>query len=448
MSSLFTDSGASPLIVSASRISRVAAALILSAAIGSSPTLAMAQSPYLEVPRYEPKNTAIVMDARTGEVLYSERGDSPRYPASVTKVMTFYLAFEALAAGRLHLNDLIVVSPLAAAQPATKLGLQAGETITVENALHAMAVHSANDMAVAISERVGGTESRFAQLMTLKAQQLGMANTRYVNANGLPDSRQITSAHDIAILTRAILRDYPQYYSFFGQQEFSYRGKTYVNTNHLLGKMPGVDGLKTGFTNAAGFNLDASAVRNGHRLIAVVMGSSSSGVRNADVEGLLLTGFDIMDRRDRGERIQVTQNMFGGPREAGVSAARPTVWANEGEGDIDPIGVVLTRTTAPPAPVAVSQTMTPAKATPASHAREARDWWVLVGEFSNKREAREEVESVARRFAQQFDDAEGSVDGGGRSYRARFTGFTEGAAREACGAVRSHGLACAVGRQG
>jgi D-alanyl-D-alanine carboxypeptidase (penicillin-binding protein 5/6) len=436
------------LNVSASRITRVAAALVLGAAIGSSPTLALAQSPYLEVPRYEPKNTAIVMDARTGEILYSERADSPRYPASVTKVMTFYLAFEALAAGRLHLNDLIVVSPLAAAQPATKLGLRAGETITVENALHAMAVHSANDMAVAISERVGGTESRFAQLMTLKAQQLGMNNTRYVNANGLPDSRQITSAHDIAILTRAILRDFPQYYSFFGQQEFTYNGRTYVNTNHLLGKMPGVDGLKTGFTNAAGFNLDASAVRNGHRLIAVVMGSSSSGVRNADVEGLLLTGFDIMDRRDRGERIQVTQNMFGGPREAGVSVARPAVWANEGEGegDIDPIGVVLTRTTTPPPPVAVSQTMAPARAAPAQRA--ARDWWVQVGQFSNKRQAREEVERVAHRFAQQFDDAEGAVDSGGGAYRARFTGLTEAAAREACGAVRSQGLACAVGRQG
>ena len=434
--------------VSTSRITRVAAALVLGAAIGSSPTLALAQSPYLEVPRYEPKNTAIVMDARTGEILYSERGDSPRYPASVTKVMTFYLAFEALAAGRLHLNDLIVVSPLAAAQPATKLGLRAGETITVENALHAMAVHSANDMAVAISERVGGTESRFAQLMTLKAQQLGMNNTRYVNANGLPDSRQITSAHDIAILTRAMLRDFPQYYSFFGQQEFTYAGRTYVNTNHLLGKMPGVDGLKTGFTNAAGFNLDASAVRNGHRLIAVVMGSSSSGVRNADVEGLLLTGFDIMDRRDRGERIQVTQNMFGGPREAGVSVARPTVWANEGEGegDIDPIGVVLTRTTTPPPPVAVSQTMTPARAGPAPRA--ARDWWVQIGQFSNKRQAREEVERVAHRFAQQFNDAEGAVDNGGGAYRARFTGFTEAAAREACGAVRAQGLVCAVGRQG
>ncbi|MGH7024465.1 MAG: D-alanyl-D-alanine carboxypeptidase family protein, partial [Caulobacteraceae bacterium] len=191
------------MILPVRRIASVAVALVLGALVGSAPTLALAQLPYLQVPRYEPKNTAIVMDAKTGEILYSERADSPRYPASVTKVMTFYLAFEALASGRLHLNDLVVVSPLAAAQPATKLGLRAGETITVANALHAMAVHSANDMAVAMSEKIGGTESRFAQLMTLKAQQLGMVNTRYVNANGLPDSRQVTTAHDIAILTRA-----------------------------------------------------------------------------------------------------------------------------------------------------------------------------------------------------------------------------------------------------
>ena len=245
---------------------------------------ARAAAPVSDITGGEPKGTAIVMDARTGEILYAERADSQRYPASVTKVMTMYLAFEALASGRLHLTDTVLVSPLAAAQPPTKLGLRAGETISVEDALHAMAVHSANDMAIAIAEKIGGTASRFSDMMTLKAQQLGMTNTRYVNPNGLPDSRQLSSAHDIAILARAVLRDYPQYYNFFSQEQFTYRGRTFVNTNHLLGKMPGVDGLKTGFTNAAGFNLAASAVRNNHRLIAVVMGSSSSPVRNASVE--------------------------------------------------------------------------------------------------------------------------------------------------------------------
>jgi D-alanyl-D-alanine carboxypeptidase len=383
----------------------------------------------------EPKDTAIVMDAGTGEVLYAARADSIRYPASVTKVMTMYLAFEALASGRLHLNDLVVVSPLAAAQPATKLGLRAGETITVENALHAMAVHSANDMAVAIAEKIGGTGSRFADMMTLKAQQLGMVNTHYVNPNGLPDNRQLTSAHDIAILARAVLRDYPQYYYFFSQEEFTYHGHTMYNTNHLLGKMPGVDGLKTGFTNAAGFNLCASAMRNGHRLIAVVMGSSSGAVRNANVEGLLLTGFDIEDRRDRGERILATQTYF----EKGSAAAR-AVYRTEPQGD--PIDVVLTRTTAQPGPLAVANAM-PKPAAP----RETRNWWVQVGQFRSRQAARAQVETVSRKFASVFGNAEGSVDGAGHAYRARFSGLTETAAREACSAVRPRGVPCLAGER-
>jgi D-alanyl-D-alanine carboxypeptidase (penicillin-binding protein 5/6) len=352
--------------------------------------------------------------------------------------MTFYLAFEALSSGRLHLNDQIVVSPLAAAQPATKLGLRAGETISVEDAMHAMAVHSANDMAVALAERIGGTESRFATMMTQKAQQLGMVNSRYVNANGLPDSRQTSSAHDIAILTRAILRDFPQYYSFFSQEQFTYRGKTMVNTNHLLGKMPGVDGLKTGFTNAAGFNLDASAMRNGNRLIAVVMGSSSSAVRNANVEGLLLTGFDIMDRRARGERIELTQNMFESPGASFPASGR--IPLSQGEGDADPIGLVLTRTA--PHPITVGAADTPPTGTTGG---EARSWWVQVGAFRSHNDAKAQIEKLSRQFARVFDDAEGTVLRGGHDYRARFSGFTQLAAKEACSTVRTHGVSCAVG---
>lgn len=392
----------------------------------------------------EPKDTAIVMDAGNGEILYAERADSPRYPASVTKVMTMYLAFEALASGRLHLSDPVVVSPLAAAQPATKLGLRAGETITVENALHAMAVHSANDMAVAIAEKIGGTESRFADLMTMKAQQLGMVNTRYVNPNGLPDNRQLTSAHDIAILAKAVLRDFPQYYYFFSQEEFTYRGHTMYNTNHLLGKMPGVDGLKTGFTNAAGFNLCASAMRNGHRLIAVVMGSSSGAVRNANVEGLLLSGFDIEDRRDRGERILATQSYFqNGRGGAHIFAApqysAPQYAASQAQGD--PIDVVLTRTTAQPGPLAVASAM------PKAPPREARNWWVQVGQFRSRQAAKAQIATVSRKFASLFDNAEGVVDGGRHVYRARFSGLTQTAAREACSTVRNRGIPCVTGER-
>ena len=414
----------------------IAAALALT--FMAAPPGAHAQSPYFRTARSEPKNTAIVMYARSGEILYAERADSVRYPASITKIMTLYLAFEALASGRLHLTDQVMVSPLAAAQPATKLGLRAGETIDVENAMHAMAVHSANDMAVAMAEKIGGTESRFAAMMTMKAQQLGMSNTRYVNANGLPDNRQVTTAHDMATLTRAVLRDYPQYYSFFSQQEFSWRGRTYYNTNHLLGKMPGVDGLKTGFTNAAGFNLAASAMRNGHRLIAVVMGGSSGAARNANVEGLLLTGFDVLQRRDRGEKIQFAQNYFSSAP-ATYAVGRP-----EAEDGVDAIDLVLTRNTS--RPIAVSNPPPVVRAVAQAAApRDQRDWWVQVGEFRSRGAAISQIEAMSRKFARLFDAAEGSVEGGRRAYRARFFGLTETAAREACSTVKSRGIPCVAG---
>ncbi len=422
---------------------RIAAALVAGLALlGTAPTNALAQGYFLRSAE-EPKNTAIVMDAKTGEILYGERADSVRYPASVTKVMTLYLTFQALSSGRLHLNDLITVSPLAASQPPTKLGLRAGETITVQDAMYAMAVHSANDMAVAISEKVGGTESNFASMMTLKAQQLGMLNTRYVNANGLPDSRQTTTAHDQAILVRAVLRDFPQYYGFFGQQSFTYAGRTYANTNHLLGRMPGVDGLKTGFTNAAGSNLAASAVRNGHRLIVVAMGQSSSAIRNANVEGLLLTGFDVMERRDRGERVQMAQVMFNRPSTIYSARGAPSE-------DDDPIDVMLTKSTAQPAPIALSNSMAQARAEQAADSiRKASAtsgaWWVQVGAFRSREAARSQVETVARQFGKVFASATGSVDGGGRQYVARFSGFSETGAREACGVVKSRGVPCVAG---
>jgi D-alanyl-D-alanine carboxypeptidase (penicillin-binding protein 5/6) len=424
------------------RLSGIIAAIGLAMGALVLPGLAQAQIPYARFDAYEPKNTAIVMDARSGEVLYSLRGDSLRYPASVTKVMTMYLAFEALAAGRLHMTDQVIVSPLAAAQPPTKLGLRAGETISVEDAMHAMAVHSANDMAVALAEKIGGTEANFASLMTLKAQQLGMINTRYVNANGLPDNRQVTTAHDLAILARAVLKDFPQYYGFFSQQEFTFRGRTYVNTNRLLGKMPGVDGLKTGFTNAAGFNLAASAMRNGNRLIAVVMGSSSGAARNANVEGLLLTGFDIIERRQHGEHLVMTQAMFEQAQPPNLSTAGYAHYGPTGQGDEedDPIDVVLTRGAARPAPMTVSSSMAAARV---NHV-ETRTWSVQIGQFRSQRQARSQVETVSRKFASLFDNAEGAVDGRGHAYRAKFTGFSQQSAKEACTTVRSRGVPCEV----
>ncbi|MGH6987069.1 MAG: D-alanyl-D-alanine carboxypeptidase [Caulobacteraceae bacterium] len=454
------------LFAPARRFAVLAGLFVLGLTIGL-PSIAAAQYPYLRVDTSEPRYAAILMDASNGDILYSERADDPRYPASLTKLMTFYLTFQALASGRLHLDDVIVVSQLAADQPPTKLGLRPGATITVRDAMDAMAVHSANDMAVAIAERIGGSESRFADMMTLEAQRLGMRETRYVNVNGLPDNRQVTSAHDTAILVRSILRDFPQYYRFFDQPTFTYNGRTYYNTNHLLGRMPGVDGLKTGFTNAAGFNLAASAVRNGHRLIAIVLGGSSSAERNAHVENLLLTGFDIEERRDRGERVMLAQNAFEpAPEVWRPTNPQPRMIAAASEAS-DPIDVILTGATERPGAMTVSETLpdrsmllseegrreahlAPARPVeePREHVtrREPRDWWVQVGRFHSSRQAKRQVKRVARRFSRQFDDADQAVDHGGRAWRARFTGLSQTAAEDACRSVRRQGLGCVVGR--
>jgi D-alanyl-D-alanine carboxypeptidase (penicillin-binding protein 5/6) len=382
----------------------------------------------------EPKYAAIVIDANSGAVLYESRPDSPRYPASITKVMTMYLAFEALAEGRLKLTDTITVSPRAASMAPTKLGLRAGETISVDDALRALAVQSANDMAVAVAEKIGGTEPRFAALMTLRGQELGMTHTRFVNASGLPDSRQLSSARDIAILSRSVMRDYPQYYSYFGTQQFAFRGRTMRNHNGLLGKMPGVDGLKTGYTNASGFNLSASAVRNGRRLIAVVMGGSSTAARDSNVEDLLLTGFDVMARRDRGEKITIASNLFE------PSAAGPVTRPPIGQGDAEQQGlqIVLTNNPAKPAPVALRPSVSVAKGAPKGR------WGIQVGAFKQRNLANTQIKLIEKRFSDVVASAEGVVEQAGGNYRAQFTGLGETAARTACRALVAKRQVCLV----
>lgn len=255
------------------------------------------------------KYAAIVVDAQTGEVLYANRADSVRYPASLTKIMTLYMAFDALAQGKLKPTDTITISQRAASQSPVKVYLKPGDTIDVDTAMRLTALYSANDLAVALAEKIGGTEERFAALMTIRAQSLGMTNTRFVNANGLPDARQLSSARDMAILARAVMRDYPQYYGYFNVESMQYRGRTYVNHNPLKG-LPGVDGLKTGFTNASGYNLVASQVKGNHRLISVMLGGSNKVQRREHVSDLMSVGFDVMERRDRGEVITVAQNEF------------------------------------------------------------------------------------------------------------------------------------------
>ena len=237
--------------------------------------------------RYSPAFAAIVVDANSGRTLYSVADNEPRHPASITKVMTLYLLFEQLEKGTMTMQTRIPVSEHAAAQEPSKLGIPAGGSVAVEDAIKAIVTRSANDIAVAVAEAIGGDEKSFALMMTRKARALGMANTYYVNASGLPDDRQITSARDLATLGRAMEERFPRYFRYFSTHQFEYAGQTIGNHNHLLGRVDGVDGIKTGYTRASGFNLLTSVHRDGRSLVAVVMGGRSAPSRDGIMENLI-----------------------------------------------------------------------------------------------------------------------------------------------------------------
>ncbi len=236
---------------------------------------------------YDPPFASIMIDGNSGAVLQASNPDALRHPASLTKVMTLYLLFERLDAGRLKLDTPLPVSQHASEQDPTKLGLKPGQTITVEDAIKGIVTRSANDAAVVIAEYLGGSEQAFAKMMTQKARALGMAHTTYVNASGLPDDDQITTARDQALLGRAIQDGFPRYYKYFSTQAFVFHGETIRGHDHLLSEVEGVDGIKTGFTRASGFNLLTSLHRDGRYLVAVVMGGPSASERDARMRELI-----------------------------------------------------------------------------------------------------------------------------------------------------------------
>jgi D-alanyl-D-alanine carboxypeptidase len=236
---------------------------------------------------YSPPYSAIVVDANSGATLHESSPDGLRHPASLTKIMTLYLLFEQLNAGKLTLESRIEVSERAASQSPTKLGVPAGGTIAVEDAIKAIVTRSANDIACAIGEKIGGDEETFAQMMTKKARAIGMSQTIYRNASGLPNDEQVTTARDQALLGRAIQERFPRYYRYFSTRSFTWHGHEIGNHNHLLGTVEGVDGIKTGFVHASGFNLVTSVRRNGRHLVAVVMGGSSAGSRDSRMRELI-----------------------------------------------------------------------------------------------------------------------------------------------------------------
>lgn len=275
----------------------------------------------------------IILDYDGGAVLDASEADERAYPASLTKMMTLYLTFRALDAGQITLKSRLRVSARAARMPPTKLGLKAGSTLRVEDAILGLVTRSANDAAAALAEELGGSESRFALLMTKTARRLGMSRTVFRNASGLPDRTQLSTARDLSRLAVRLIADYPRHYRYFSRKSFSLAGRTYGNHNRLLSSYPGMDGLKTGYTRASGFNLAASATRDGRRLVAVVLGGDTAQSRDDQMAGLLDAGFDELDRRGAADAlVAMTEPSPPKPKRA---AAVLAVAAAEGDADLE-----------------------------------------------------------------------------------------------------------------
>ncbi|MCW0979480.1 D-alanyl-D-alanine carboxypeptidase [Agrobacterium sp. BT-220-3] len=291
-------------------------ALTLAAAFITATSVGTAQA--------DPKYAGIVIDAKTGKVLYGEDPDGLRYPASLTKMMTLYLTFEALNTGRISLDSKVPVSANAAKEPPSKLGVRAGGSITVEQAILALVTRSANDMATALGEYLGGSEDRFARMMTAKARALGMTRTTYRNANGLPNTAQMTTARDQARLGIALRQHYPQYYGYFSTRTFNFGKQVIGNHNRLVGTVRGVDGIKTGYTRAAGSNLATSAQLDGRSIVAVVLGGRSSAARDATMRKLVAT---YLPQASRGGNSNLIAQTRSAPVEepVAVAAAVPSV---------------------------------------------------------------------------------------------------------------------------
>lgn len=352
--------------------------------------------------------SSIVLEARTGAVLSAVNADEQRYPASLTKAMTIYMVCEALRDRRISLDQPVPVSAHAASMPPTKLGLVPGTRITVEQAILALVTKSANDAAAALAELLGGTEERFAQMMTLRARALGMSATRFENASGLPDVYQVTTARDMALMARRLIYDFPVQYRYFSTEAFVWHGRTMHNHHRLLNSYEGADGLKTGYTQASGYNLITSAVRSGTRLIGVVMGGASGGERDLHMAGLLDNGFERMNiPTDRRGTMQVAQR---GPV---IAAARAE-------------------------PVETTRIAAGAQA----RTRRTEAWAVQVGSFSDKQQARTAAAS-ARRLTDDGDvRVTPAMVNRKAVWRAQITGLSKADARTSCQTLARRKIPC------
>ena len=371
----------------------------------------------------------LIAEADTGRILYGENIYSLRHPASLTKIMTLYMVFAAIDQGRLNLNDMLPVSEFASSQPPTKLGLKPSQRIRVRDAILGLVTQSANDASVVISEAIGGSEWRFGEMMTQQARALGMKRTVYRNASGLPDDEQVTTAFDQAILARAMLYHFPKYYSYFKTRAYTWNGTTHKNHNNLMGRYEGMDGIKTGYIRASGFNLVASARRYGKRLIGVVFGGTSAKSRDNRMAALLDRGFTrvVAEGRTRSQfaAAPVIENTYESPD----VSARDSTSTPIGQGDDEnPNESTDDASVAPSTSSLIRETQAVIT---------KKTWAIQVGAYDNKKkavialsDAKGRVPTFLKKSKSQIVSAK---NGRKTIFRARLTGLSEHAARTACG---------------
>lgn len=383
----------------------------------------------------------ILIDVETGRVLSEANADAITYPASLTKMMTLYLTFEALNAGRARLDQYLPVSYEAASRAPTKLGLRPGELVAVQDLILGLVTRSANDAASVLAEGLAGSEPAFAEQMTRKARQLGMTSTVYRNASGLPDPDQYTTARDQAQLALALYHDFPREYRYFATREFYFQGRVIHNHNHLLDWYAGADGIKTGYIGASGYNLAASAVRDGHRLIGVIMGGPSAGTRDREMAALLDRGFE-----DVGAGTTLVARREAPPPIAATPAAEPeqpqAAQAKEKPGLLTKAAARLAAHLAP---------IGKAEAAPFGHEQRAAPagerWGIQLGAFRAETAAAKAAREAASlpttkgKPMQIVEPARGDKE---RLYRARLLNFTPQEAWSACIALHKKNIECTV----
>ncbi len=389
----------------------------------------------------EARYASIVVDVDSGQVLHAVNADTRNYPASLTKMMTLYMLFDALEKKTLTLDQPLKVSKRASGMPPSKLGLKRGQTILVKDAIMALTTKSANDVAVVVAEALGGKETTFAKMMTERARQLGMSRTTFRNASGLPNRGQKSTARDMVYLAKALKEEFPQYYHYFSVRSFSYNGRTYRNHNRLLKGYQGTDGIKTGYTRASGFNLVSSVERNGRRVIAVVFGGKTSKSRDRHMVKLLDRGFTkLASMGVRTIPAVPGRNPFQKPEPVvQVAAAAP-----------QPAKVPTARKR-PIKPVIASSQIATADAMdmPADVEMLTSDWTVQVGAFSRFRAAHVSAKAALETAPKALEGAKVAirrVDSAstGTLYRSQLTGLYEQQARKACQELIAAELSCVV----